>query len=61
MNFVDLLIVIIVVTILVTVAPGGVAYLAYSVRRERRPVAEEALEDGSRYFVRYSPDGEAGR
>lgn len=61
MNFVDLLIVIVVVTILVTVAPGGVAYLAYSVRRARRPTAREPSEDGLRYFIRYSPGGETER
>ena len=61
MNFVDLLIVIVVVTILVTVAPGGIAYLAYNVRRGRRTGAEAAPDDGLWYFVRYSPDGEADR
>jgi len=56
MDIIDLLIMIIVVTILVTIALGTVTYLAYKLRRARRSVPEEAPRDGSWYFIRYSPD-----
>lgn len=60
MNIVDLLIMIIVVTILVTIALGVVTYLAYKLRRARRPVPEEDPGDGSWFFVRYEPEARSG-
>lgn len=59
MNIVDLLIMIIVVTILVTIALGVVTYLAYKLRRARRPVPDQVPDDGSWYFVRYRPENRA--
>lgn len=56
MSIIDLLIMIIVVTILVTIALGTVVYLAYKLRRARQPVPEQARRDSSWYFIRYSPD-----
>jgi Tfp pilus assembly protein PilE len=57
MSFVDLLITVIVVTILVALAIGGVTYLAYRSHLARRVAAGEDPEEGSRYFVRYLPNG----
>jgi len=56
MSIIDLLVVIIAVTILVTIALGSVTYMAYKLRRARRSVPEEAPRDGSWYFIRYLPD-----
>jgi heme/copper-type cytochrome/quinol oxidase subunit 2 len=55
-NIVDLLIVIIVVTILVTIALGAVTYLTYKLRAARRPAPEDRTTEGaSWFFIRYSP------
>jgi len=56
MSIIELLIMTIVVTILVIILLGTVTYLAYRLRRARRPLPEEAPRDGSWYFIRYSPD-----
>lgn len=55
MNIVDLLIMIIVVTILVTIALGVVTYVAYKLRRARRPVADVESKKESWYFRRFEP------
>jgi len=55
MNIVDLLVMIIVVTILVTISLGVVTYFAYKLRRARRPVEDSASEGESWYFVRHEP------
>jgi heme/copper-type cytochrome/quinol oxidase subunit 2 len=57
MNIVDLLIMIIVVTILVTIVLGVVTYLAYKLRRARRPLPTGEEDEGSWYFVRHLPPG----
>ncbi len=57
MNIGDLLIMVIVVTVFVTIVLGGITYLAYKLRRVRRPVPEEDSGDGSWYFIRYKPEG----
>jgi heme/copper-type cytochrome/quinol oxidase subunit 2 len=55
MNIVDLLIMIIVVTILVTIALGIVTYVAYKLRRARRPATETDAGRDSWYFLRFDP------
>ncbi len=55
MSIVDLLVMIIVVTILVTVSLGVVTYLAYKLRRARRPQEEASADSGSWYFMRHEP------
>jgi len=62
MSIVDLLVMIIVVTILVTIALGVVTYIAYKLRRARRPAPEPNGAPDSWYFVRHDPaDGEPTR
>ena len=56
MSIIDLLTMIIAVTVLVSIGLGSVTYLVYKLRRSRRSVPEEAARNGSRYFIRYSPD-----
>jgi hypothetical protein len=55
MSIVDLLVMIIVVTILVTIALGVVTYVAYKLRRARRPAPESNGAPDSWYFVRHRP------
>jgi hypothetical protein len=55
MSIVDLLIMIIVVTILVTIALGVVTYLAYKLRRARRPGPETKEAAETWFFVRHDP------
>ncbi len=55
MNIVDLLVMIIVVTILVTISLGVVTYFAYKLRRARRPAEETGLDSESWYFIRHEP------
>ncbi len=57
MSIIDLLIMIIVVTILVTIALGVVTYIAYKLRRARRPAEDEEAVTASWYFVRHRPGG----
>ena len=57
MNIGDLLIMVIVVTVFVTIVLGGITYLAYKLRRARRPVPEEDPGNGFWYFIRYKPGG----
>ncbi len=56
MSIVDLLVMIIVVTILVTIALGVVTYIAYKLRRARRPAPEPGGTPESWYFVRHRPE-----
>lgn len=55
MNIVDLLVMIIVVTILVTISLGVVTYFAYKLRRARRPVEDSGSDSESWYFIRHEP------
>jgi heme/copper-type cytochrome/quinol oxidase subunit 2 len=55
MNIVDLLVMIIVVTILVTISLGVVTYFAYKLRRARRPMDESESDSESWYFIRHEP------
>ena len=56
MNVVQLMVTIIIVTILVTVILGVVSYIAYWLRRSRRPVDVEEPVPALRFFYRYVPD-----
>lgn len=58
MNVVQLMVTIIIVTILVTVILGVVSYIAYWLRRSRRPVGVDEPEPEARFFYRYVPDHE---
>ena len=58
MSIVDLLVMIIVVTILVTVSLGVVTYLAYKLRRARRPADESPSDSESWYFLRHEAPAE---
>ena len=53
MNVVQLMVTIIIVTILVTVILGVVSYIAYWLRRSRRPMGVEQPEPELRFFYRY--------
>lgn len=53
MNVVQLMVTIIIVTILVTVILGVVSYIAYWLRRSRRPMDVEEAEPELRFFYRY--------
>lgn len=55
MNIVDLLVMIIVVTILVTISLGVVTYFAYKLRRARRPSEDSGSDSESWYFIRHEP------
>jgi len=55
MNIVDLLVMIIVVTILVTISLGVVTYVAYKLRSARRPLEEPTSDADSWYFIRHEP------
>jgi heme/copper-type cytochrome/quinol oxidase subunit 2 len=55
MNIVDLLVMIIVVTILVTISLGVVTYFAYKLRRARRPTEDSHADSESWYFIRHEP------
>ena len=55
MNIVDLLVMIIVVTILVTISLGVVTYFAYKLRRARRPLEDSQSDSESWYFIRHEP------
>jgi len=59
MTVIDLLIMIIVVTILVTIALGVMTYIAYKLRLARRPSQAEVDEDDTRFFVVHRPLGRA--
>lgn len=56
MNVVQLMVTIIIVTILVTVILGVVSYVAYWLRRSRRPLGVEEPEPDLRFFYRYVPE-----
>jgi len=56
MNVVQLMVTIIIVTILVTVILGVVSYIAYWLRRSRRPIDVEEVEPELRFFYRYVPE-----
>ncbi len=56
MNVVQLMVTIIIVTILVTVILGVVSYIAYWLRRSRRPADVEEPEPELRFFYRYVPE-----
>jgi hypothetical protein len=56
MNVVQLMVTIIIVTILVTVILGVVSYIAYWLRRSRRPLGVEEPEPELRFFYRYVPE-----
>lgn len=56
MNVVQLMVTIIIVTILVTVILGVVSYIAYWLRRSRRPMGVEEPEPDLRFFYRYVPE-----
>lgn len=58
MNVVQLMVTIIIVTILVTVILGVVSYVAYWLRRSRRPMGVEEPEPDLRFFYRYVPERE---
>ncbi len=53
MNVVQLMVTIIIVTILVTVILGVVSYVAYWLRRSRRPMSVEEPAPQLRFFYRY--------
>jgi len=55
MNVIDLLILIIVVTILVTIALGVMTYIAYKLRTARKPAASDDETTAARYFVLHKP------
>ena len=55
MNIVDLLVMIIVVTILVTISLGVVTYFAYKLRRARRRVEDSQSDSVSGFFSRHEP------
>ena len=55
MNIIDLLILIIVVTILVTIALGVMTYIAYKLRMARKPASSEDDASDARYFVLHKP------
>lgn len=59
MNVVQMMVTIIIVTILVTVILGVVSYMAYWLRRSRRPLGVEEPEPESRFFYRYVPGRDA--
>ncbi len=59
MDVIDLFIMIVVVTILVTICLAVVTYVAYKLRLAREPSALDRSRDGLRYFVRYAPPGAA--
>ena len=54
MNVIDLLILIIVVTILVTIALGVMTYIAYKLRMARKPATSDN-DTAARYFVLHKP------
>ena len=56
MNVVQLMVTIIIVTILVTVILGVVSYIAYWLRRSRRPLGVEEPEPEMRFFYRFVPE-----
>ncbi len=58
MNVIQLMVTIIIVTILVTVILGVVSYVAYWLRRMRRPAKAEEVEADPRFFFRYVPEDE---
>lgn len=58
MNVVQMMVTIIIVTILVTVILGVVSYIAYWLRRSRRPLGVEVPEPETRFFYRYVPGHE---
>jgi Tfp pilus assembly protein PilE len=55
MNVIDLLILIIVVTILVTIALGVMTYIAYKLRMARKPATSDDETIAARYFVLHKP------
>jgi heme/copper-type cytochrome/quinol oxidase subunit 2 len=55
MTVIDLLILIIVVTILVTIALGVMTYIAYKLRLARRPTPEDDELAETHYFVLHKP------
>ncbi len=59
MTVIDLLILIIVVTILVTIALGVMTYIAYKLRLARRPAPQDDELAETRYFVLHEPPVQA--
>ncbi len=56
MSVIQLMVTIIIVTILVTVILGVVSYIAYWLRRVRRPAQVEEEQLTPRFFQRYLPE-----
>ena len=59
MSVIDLLILIIVVTILVTIALGVMTYIAYKLRLARRPTPQDDELAETGYFVLHPPPAQA--
>lgn len=57
MNIVDLLTMVIAVAVVLSVVFGALIYAALRFRRGPGPIPDEDGADGSRYFVRYRPEG----
>ncbi len=56
MSVIQLMVTIIIVTILVTVILGVVSYVAYWLRRVRRPAPAQEVELDPRFFYRHFPE-----
>lgn len=56
MSVIQLMVTIIIVTILVTVILGIVSYIAYWLRRVRRPAPAQEVEVAPRFFYRHFPE-----
>lgn len=56
MSVIQLMVTIIIVTILVTVILGVVSYIAYWLRRVRRPAPAQEVEVAPRFFYRHFPE-----
>ncbi len=56
MSVIQLMVTIIIVTILVTVILGVVSYIAYWLRRVRRPASAQEVEIAPRFFYRHFPE-----
>ncbi len=56
MSVIQLMVTIIIVTILVTVILGIVSYVAYWLRRVRRPAAGQEVDLDPRFFYRHFPE-----
>nr|NIN11916.1 hypothetical protein [Gemmatimonadales bacterium]NIN51288.1 hypothetical protein [Gemmatimonadales bacterium]NIP08752.1 hypothetical protein [Gemmatimonadales bacterium]NIS66182.1 hypothetical protein [Gemmatimonadales bacterium] len=56
MSVIQLMVTIIIVTILVTVILGVVSYIAYWLRRVRRPAPAQEVQIAPRFFYRHFPE-----